>query len=158
MQILNFAVKVSILLVATFICVLLPPLPTGDETALLWQQRTSSSVFLPTSTRSAQINKRDMCEQPSRGRVVRTHIMEATAYTWTGNRTATGVWPSRGAVAVDPRVIPLGTKLYIEGYGEAVAVDTGEVIKGEIIDLYMDSREECVIWGRRQVQVEILKD
>lgn len=84
--------------------------------------------------------------------------METTAYTWTGNRTATGVWPSRGAVAVDPRVIPLGTKLYIEGYGEAVAVDTGEVIKGEIIDLYMDSREECVIWGRRQVQVEILKD
>ena len=158
MQILNFAVKASILLVATFICVLLPPLPTGDETALLWQQRTCGSVFLPSSTRSAQINERDMYEQPSRGRVVRTHIMEATAYTWTGSRTATGTWPSRGTVAVDPNVIPLGAELYVEGYGPAVAADTGGDIKGQRIDLYMESYEEAIQFGRRQVLVEVLRE
>jgi len=82
--------------------------------------------------------------------------METTAYAGSGNRTATGTWPSRGTVAVDPRVIPLGTKLYIEGYGHAIAEDTGGGIKGGIIDLYMDSHEECIIWGKRHVLVEIL--
>ena len=80
---------------------------------------------------------------------------EATAYTWTGNRTATGTWPSRGTVAVDPRVIPLGTELHIEGYGPAVAADTGGAIKGQIIDLYMDTKHECLQWGRRKVEVQI---
>ena len=158
MQKINFAVKVSILLVATFLCVSLCPPLTDDETALLWQQRTSGSVFLPTSTRSAQINERENCEQPSRGRVVRTHVMEATAYTWTGNRTATGTWPSRGTVAVDPNVIPLGSELYVEGYGPAVAADTGGDIKGQRVDLYMDSYEEAIQFGRREVQVEVVRE
>ena len=80
---------------------------------------------------------------------------EATAYTWTGNRTATGTWPSRGTVAVDPRVIPLGTQLYVEGYGEAVAADTGGAIQGQKVDLYMDDVNECLQWGRRKVEVKI---
>lgn len=84
-----------------------------------------------------------------------TIILEATAYTWTGCRTATGTWPSRGTIAVDPRVIPLGAELYIEGYGPAVAADTGGDIKGEIIDLYMDDVNECLQWGRRKVQIQI---
>ena len=84
-------------------------------------------------------------------------IMEATAYTWTGNRTATGTWPSRGTVAVDPGVIPLGTELHIEGYGAAVAADTGGAIQGQKIDLYMDSEHECLQWGRRQVEVRVLE-
>jgi 3D (Asp-Asp-Asp) domain-containing protein len=81
----------------------------------------------------------------------------ATAYTWTGNRTATGTWPSRGTVAVDPRVIPLGTELHIEGYGSAVAADTGGAIQGQKIDLYMDSEHECWQWGRRQVEVRVIE-
>lgn len=84
-----------------------------------------------------------------------TITFEATAYTWTGYRTATGTWPSRGTVAVDPRVIPLGTELYIEGYGPAVAADTGGAIQGQKIDLYMDSEHECLQWGRRKVEVQI---
>jgi len=84
--------------------------------------------------------------------------MEATAYTWTENRTATGTWPSRGTVAVDPRVIPLGSELYVEGYGPAVAADTGGDIKGQRIDLYMESYEEAIQFGRRQVLVEVLKE
>jgi len=84
-----------------------------------------------------------------------TVTFEATAYTWTGHRTATGTWPSRGTVAVDPRVIPLGTELHIEGYGPAVAADTGGAIRGQKIDLYMDSKDECLQWGRQKVEVKI---
>ena len=87
-----------------------------------------------------------------------TVTFEATAYTWTGYRTATGTWPSRGTVAVDPEVIPLGTRLWIEGYGEAVALDTGGAIRGHIIDLYMESEDECWAWGRRTVEVRIIAD
>ena len=88
----------------------------------------------------------------------RVLTMEATAYTWTGYRTATGTWPSRGTVAVDPLVIPLGTELHIEGYGSAVAADTGGDIKGQRVDLYMDSYEEAIQFGRREVQVEVVRE
>ena len=87
-----------------------------------------------------------------------TVTFEATAYTWTGYRTATGTWPSRGTVAVDPEVIPLGTKLYVEGYGPAVAADTGGDIKGQRVDLYMDSYEEAIQFGRREVLVEVVRE
>ncbi|MDK2817775.1 MAG: hypothetical protein PWR22_2404 [Moorella sp. (in: firmicutes)] len=80
----------------------------------------------------------------------------ATAYTHTGNRTATGIWPYRGIVAVDPRVIPLGTRLYVEGYGYAVAQDTGGLIKGNRIDVFLESEAEAIQWGRRPVTVRIL--
>jgi 3D (Asp-Asp-Asp) domain-containing protein len=83
-------------------------------------------------------------------------IFEATAYCYTGNRTATGTWPSRGTIAVDPTIIPLGTRLFVEGYGEGIAEDTGGAIKGEIIDLYMEDRNEALSWGRRQVEVRII--
>lgn len=83
---------------------------------------------------------------------------EATAYTWTGNRTATGTWPEEGIVAVDPEVIPLGTQLYVEGYGPAVAADTGGDIKGNRIDLYMSTDAECWEFGRREVRVREIKE
>lgn len=83
--------------------------------------------------------------------------VQATAYTATGNRTATGTWPAQGrTIAVDPRVIPLGTRVYVVGYGFAVAEDTGGAVKGNIIDLYMDSYTDCINWGRRTVTVYIL--
>lgn len=90
----------------------------------------------------------------------------STAYTAdrgdSGTRTATGTTVRRNVngystVAVDPRVIPLGTKLYIEGYGLAIAEDTGGAIKGNIVDVYFDTYGECVRWGRRRVNVYILK-
>ncbi|WP_086312509.1 hypothetical protein A5821_000183 [Enterococcus sp. 7F3_DIV0205] len=94
----------------------------------------------------------------------KTMMMEATAYSCNegfiggGNLTAMGqdlrVDPM--AIAVDPSVIPLGTKLYVEGYGEAVASDTGGAIKGNIIDLHFSDVSQCINWGRRQVAVTIL--
>jgi 3D (Asp-Asp-Asp) domain-containing protein len=85
-------------------------------------------------------------------------IFEATAYCYTGNRTATGTWPSRGTIAVDPTIIPLGTRLFVEGYGEGIAEDVGGAIQGEIIDLYMLDRNEALSWGRRQVEVRIIEE
>lgn len=76
--------------------------------------------------------------------------------------TASGMRAQRGVVAVDPKVIPLGTKLYIESadgsfvYGYAVAGDTGGAIKGNRIDLFMDSYSECMQFGRRKVNVYII--
>ena len=84
-------------------------------------------------------------------------IFEATAYCYTGNRTATGTWPSRGTIAVDPEVIPLGTRLHIEGYGEGIAEDTGGLVKGNIIDLYFPTESECWEFGRKQVEVRVLE-
>lgn len=97
----------------------------------------------------------------SRGGVDFSYIekkrMLATAYTHTGNRTTTGTMPRVGVVAVDPKVIPLGTRLYIDGYGFARAEDTGGAIKGDKIDLFLDTSEETKRFGRRWVTVYILK-
>ena len=84
------------------------------------------------------------------------HTMTATAYTHTGNRTYTGVWPSVGTIAVDPKVIPLGSKLYVDGYGYGTAMDVGSSIKGKRIDLFMDTKDEALRWGRRQVKLFVL--
>lgn len=83
--------------------------------------------------------------------------MKSTGYTHTGRMTHTDIWPAPGIAAVDPRVIPLGTKLYIDGYGFARAMDTGGAIKGNRIDLFFDTKEEALRWGRRSVTVFVLK-
>ena len=83
-------------------------------------------------------------------RVVRTLTVQATAYTHTGSRTASGVWPQAyHTVAVDPWVIPMGTWMYVEGYGYAKAEDTGGAINGNIIDVFFDTESECINWGRQ---------
>lgn len=96
-------------------------------------------------------------------------VFQATAYDdtpqsqgkWVG-KTATGIKPQRGVVAVDPKVIPLGSRLYIESmdglpsYGYAYAGDTGGAIKGNRIDLFHNTPAECRSFGRRNVRVYIL--
>ncbi|OTA41413.1 MAG: hypothetical protein A6D92_06990 [Symbiobacterium thermophilum] len=72
--------------------------------------------------------------------------------------TYTGIPAARGVVAVDPEVIPLYTRLYIEGYGPALAADTGAAIKGNRIDLCFDTVEEALAWGVRPVTVYVLGD
>jgi len=67
--------------------------------------------------------------------------------------TSTGLRARKGLVAVDPKVIRLGTKLYIEGYGIAIAADTGGWVKGNRIDLCFDTLEECYRFGRRKIYV-----
>ncbi len=88
--------------------------------------------------------------------IAKTYQMEATAYTYTGDLTATGVAPRVGLIAVDPRVIPLGSRVYIEGYGYAIAADTGGDIKGNKVDIFLESERESVNWGRRPVKLYLL--
>lgn len=59
-------------------------------------------------------------------------------------------------IAVDPAVIPLGSKVWVEGYGEAVAGDTGGAIKGHKIDVLMPSTSKAKAWGRKTVKIKIL--
>lgn len=87
---------------------------------------------------------------------------ESTAYTG-GGVTATGSVPVRNpngisTIAVDPRVIPLGSLVYVEGYGQAIAADTGGAINGNIVDVYVNSTDEAINgWGRKyNVAVYIL--
>jgi len=100
----------------------------------------------------------------SRGLVGRELVCIATAYTHTGNRTATMTWPQeRRTIAVDPSVIPLRSKVYVTCdtwpsiNGVYIAEDTGGLIKGYRIDLFMDSRDQAILWGRRTVKVRILE-
>ena len=72
------------------------------------------------------------------------------------NVCATGARALHGVIAVDPRVIPLGTHVYVPGYGYAVAADTGGAIKGNRIDLCYATNAEAVQWGRRTVTIVIL--
>lgn len=113
----------------------------------------------------------------SRGEVVRYSKvlnMRSTAYTAsfadTGKNpgdpgfgiTYTGMKVRKGVIAVDPRVIPLGTRVYIEvagntpDYGYAIAADTGGAIKGDLIDLYYDDSNTAKRWGCKKVKVYIL--
>ncbi|VBB06306.1 Hypothetical protein LUCI_1536 [Lucifera butyrica] len=89
--------------------------------------------------------------------------MQATAYgpgapdngKW-GNQNYVGGTVHKGIAAVDPRIIPMGTRLWIEGYGEAVADDQGGAIKGNRIDLAFNSRQEANDYGIKNVKVYVL--
>ncbi|MBM7706121.1 3D (Asp-Asp-Asp) domain-containing protein [Chryseomicrobium aureum] len=96
---------------------------------------------------------------------VKTFQVEATAYTayCTGcsGITATGINlranPHLKVIAVDPRVIPLGSRVWVEGYGEAIAGDTGGAIKGNKIDVFIPNQQQALNWGRKTVTIKILK-
>ncbi|MGM0846971.1 MAG: ubiquitin-like domain-containing protein [Bacillota bacterium] len=113
---------------------------------------SSSSAATSSSTSSA----------PSSGG--NEFYVSSTAYTAGCNGcsgiTATGINlranPGVKVIAVDPSVIPLGTKVYVDGYGYAVAADTGGAIKGNKIDVFFPSKSDAYRWGRKQVKIKIL--
>lgn len=91
-------------------------------------------------------------------------MVTATAYTayceGCSGTTAYGIDlranPNRKVIAVDPRVIPLGTKVWVEGYGEAIAGDTGGAIKGHKIDVFIPSYDRAMQWGVKKVKMRVL--
>jgi len=91
--------------------------------------------------------------------------VNSTAYTAScsgcSGHTATGIDlksnPNAKVIAVDPSVIPLGTKVYVEGYGYAIAGDTGGAVKGKKIDVFFPTKAEAYRWGNKQVRIKILK-
>jgi len=80
--------------------------------------------------------------------------VSSTGYCLQGD-TATGVPTSPGVVAVDPTVIPLGTRMSVPGYGEGVAADTGSAVKGRMIDVWFKSCADAMAWGRKTVTITL---
>jgi uncharacterized protein YabE (DUF348 family) len=112
------------------------------------------------------VGTKPLDSQVSRGEETGTEFyVTTTAYTAFCNgcsgRTATGIDlranPNVKVIAVDPRVIPLGTKVFVEGYGYAVAGDTGSSIKGNKIDVFFPTKAEAFRWGVRKVKIKILE-
>ncbi len=102
--------------------------------------------------------------QTTQSNVKKDFIMQSTAYTASckgcSGITKTGINlkknPYAKVIAVDPKVIPLGTKVYVEGYGEAIAGDIGGAIKGNKIDVFISNYGRALQWGRKTVKVQIL--
>jgi len=85
--------------------------------------------------------------------------VRAVSYYFSGNpRGAYGLPCEFGTVAVDKNLIPLGSLLYIEGYGYAIANDVGTAVKGKTVDLYMEKYEQCLIWGARWTTVYVIDE
>ncbi|MFO7929229.1 MAG: 3D domain-containing protein [Candidatus Humimicrobiaceae bacterium] len=111
-----------------------------------------------------EVKKRIAKIQPPGLTLVGEWEMVATAYYSGGGGlngngiTAIGLSVKKGIVAVDPKIIPLGTRLFIPGYGEALAADTGGWIKGKRIDLAFDSLEECYGFGRRKLRIYLVEN
>jgi uncharacterized protein YabE (DUF348 family) len=130
----------------------------GVQTA---EETVQEHVIEEAKANVIHVGTRDMVET-SRGdlRFRRIERMEATAYLPTDGGghgiTASGIAARNGVVAVDPRVIPLGSRLYIPGYGLALAADTGGDIIGHRIDLCMEDESSAWRFGRRPVKVYVL--
>jgi len=110
---------------------------------------------IETQAQDAQQTSQTLQQQPtapaSPGK--RRLTVSATCYDLPGS-TATGMPVGQGVVAVDPSVIPLGSRMYVPGYGNGVAADVGGGIKGDTIDLWM-TPSQCAAWGRRTVTITI---
>jgi 3D (Asp-Asp-Asp) domain-containing protein len=97
--------------------------------------------------------------------VAKTLYVESTAYTANcsgcSGVTATGInlntHPDSKVIAVDPDVIPLGSTVWVEGYGYAVAGDTGGAIDGNRIDVFFSSHSDAINWGRKEVKIKVMK-
>jgi len=131
-----------------------------EKKDLLATVKTEKSAF---TTLIAQIKERINQIQPPGLILAGEWDMVSTAYFSGGGGlngtgiTATGLRARKGLVAVDPKVIPLGTMLYIPGYGEALAADTGGWIKGNRIDLVFEDLAECYRYGRRNIKVYLIQ-
>jgi 3D (Asp-Asp-Asp) domain-containing protein len=102
----------------------------------------------------AQVATPAAAEPPSAPAAPGTLAVTATGYSLAG-QTSTGLPVGLGVVAVDPTVIPLGTRISIPGYGEGVAADTGSGVQGNAIDIWFPTMADALAWGRRTVTVTL---
>ena len=118
------------------------------------------ALATPPAERVVRVGTKTVVAQPSvlpsdpTVGYVQAIVGSATSYCLTG-RTATGTLAGPGAIAVDPTVIKLGSHLYVPGYGYGWAVDTGGVIKGTLIDVWLTC-DAAIQWGRRQLTIFVL--
>jgi len=141
-----------------------------EDGKLIRQIKVSEQIIKPvTNTLIAlgiKVVPRTLVTSRGSYRYIEARTMQATAYSpgpescgkyAVAGRTYTGKKAGFGIVAVDPKVIPLGTMLYIEGYGKAEAADIGGAIKGNRIDLCFETFREAILFGRKKVKVYILE-
>lgn len=131
------------------------------------QEVSKAPVTAPVSQKNNEQKSEQVqsTQSQNNGEVGKTLTMDATAYTAycdgcsgiTANGTDLRANPNIKVIAVDPSIIPLGTKVWVDGYGEAIAADTGGAIKGNKIDLFMPSKDDALKWGRKTVTVKIMK-
>jgi len=125
-------------------------------------EQISETIKEAPKAQLINVGTRDTVVETSRGsmRYSRVEMMEASAYLPTDGSTtgitATGIAARHGVVAVDPAVIPLGTRVYVPGYGVALAADVGGAIVGHKIDLCVEDYNEAMRFGRRSVEVYVL--
>ena len=102
---------------------------------------------------SKYISEKDSAEQN-----IDYKTMNVTATAYAGDTiTSTGTTPKWGTIAVDPKVIPYGTKIYIPKFDKVfIAEDTGSAIKGNKIDIFMDTEEHCNKWGVKKIDIYVL--
>jgi len=134
------------------------------EPRIIVLYRMVGREYMPSSEEILRLRRLASREWKPPLRYKRKLTMEATAYEpgphsngpWATGYTSCGLKAGYGVVAVDPKVIPLGTRLYIENYGYALAGDVGGAIKGNRIDLCYATVKECYQFGRRDVVVYVL--
>lgn len=126
----------------------------------------SENMMENATDKIVAVGTKEMTQLVSRGTETgKEFYVSSTAYTASCNgcsgKTATGIDlhanPGAKIIAVDPSVIPLGTKVYVEGYGYAIAADTGTRIKGNKIDVFFASQSDAYRWGQRTVKIKILQ-
>lgn len=127
------------------------------------QPAKQAKAAAPAQTTTAPPAKTTQAAAPTSS-TAKEMTVTATAYTAYCNgcsgTTYTGIDlrsnPNQKVIAVDPSVIPLGSRVWVEGYGEAIAGDIGGAIKGNIIDVFMPDQQDALNWGRQTVNIKIL--
>ncbi|MBM4760991.1 LysM peptidoglycan-binding domain-containing protein [Bacillus sp. B15-48] len=125
----------------------------------------SSSAPSKNAAPATNVSSGENQKESNPAPVEQAFIVTATAYTANCNGcsgiTSTGVNlkanPDAKVISVDPSVIPLGSKVHVEGYGYATAADTGGAIKGNKIDVFIPNHNDAIQWGRKQVKVTIIE-
>ncbi|MBM7653873.1 LysM peptidoglycan-binding and 3D domain-containing protein [Neobacillus cucumis] len=140
-----------------------PAAPAASTSNTSAEKSTPAAPAAPTSNTSPEKSAPAAPAAPTEDTGSKEITVKATAYTAScegcSGTTATGINlkanPETKVIAVDPSVIPLGSKVYVEGYGEAVAGDTGGAIKGNRIDIFIPSEHDAINFGVKQVKVTI---
>ncbi len=118
---------------------------------------TKRSTGYTVASRGGTSTSASTAKAPTSGTAMRvTTTAYAPGVAGVGTRTATGAKAGFGIAAVDPSVIRLGTRIYVPGYGYAIAADTGGAIKGSRVDLCFNTAAEAFAWGRRTVSITIV--
>lgn len=156
-------------LAAAFVLTVLAWLAVGREMLELMTQVQATERLLhalpdrsPIGIRSAETEPVSRAGSPGRvnlrGGSIEMEVL-VTAYSpedpGVGNITRSGIPVDRGVVAVDPQVIPVGSVVHVPGYGYAVAADTGGLIRGRRIDVYLPSHGEAIKWGVKRLKITV---